>query len=98
MHFPNGAGHSVAGAQRRSHMLTRTTTDETRTSMTERCHRCGGLMVKEKFTVDFAALDFEGWRCVVCGEIIDPLIMANRKAHRAKVLPAPRLRTLKPVR
>jgi len=55
-------------------------------------------MVKEKFTVDFAALDFEGWRCLVCGEIIDPLIMDNRKAHRAKVLPAPRMRTLKPVR
>ncbi len=76
-------------------MSTRT---ETQTNTTERCHRCGGLMVKEKFTVDFAALDFEGWRCLVCGEIIDPLIMDNRKAHRAKVLPAPRMRTLKPVR
>lgn len=74
------------------------TQTQTQTSTTERCHRCGGLMVKEKFTVDFAALDFEGWRCVVCGEIIDPLIMANRNAYGAKKRPAPSMRTLRPVR
>lgn len=70
---------------------------QVQTGTTERCHRCGGFMVKEKFTVDFAALDFEGWRCVVCGEITDPLIMANRMASRTKARPI-RMRTPKPRR
>jgi hypothetical protein len=27
---------------------------------------------------DTGALNFAGWRCVACGEILDPLIMKNR--------------------
>jgi hypothetical protein len=41
------------------------------------CHRCGGLMVPE--------LVFEvgsvNWRCVSCGERIDPVILAHRKKN-----------------
>lgn len=28
---------------------------------------------------DTGLFRFDGWRCMVCGEIIDPLILANRK-------------------
>ena len=43
------------------------------------CPRCDGLMLQEVF-VDFAGMDgsFEGWRCLVCGEIVDPVIASNR--------------------
>ena len=43
------------------------------------CPRCDGLMLQEVF-VDFAGMDgsFEGWRCLVCGEIVDPVITRNR--------------------
>jgi DNA-directed RNA polymerase subunit RPC12/RpoP len=42
-----------------------------------RCHRCGSVMVYERFY----GLDeqFSGWRCVLCGEIIDHVILENRQ-------------------
>jgi len=46
----------------------------------DRCHRCGGLMVKEK-VFELGSFD---WRCVSCGERIDPVIIAHRQAHRSK--------------
>lgn len=48
----------------------------------DRCHRCGGLMVHEK-VFELGAFD---WRCVSCGERIDPVILAHREAHRSKSL------------
>ncbi len=48
----------------------------------DRCHRCGGLMVPEKV---FETGSFD-WRCVSCGERIDPVILSHRQAHRAKDL------------
>lgn len=44
------------------------------------CMRCHGLMVVDRF-VDLEAseqAEFTGWRCVLCGSIIDPVITANR--------------------
>ena len=38
--------------------------------------RCGGAMIYEKFYGDCE--HFFGWRCVVCGEIIDQVILENR--------------------
>ena len=43
---------------------------------TLRCTRCGGIMSYEKFYGDCE--HFFGWRCVVCGEIIDQVILENR--------------------
>jgi hypothetical protein len=40
-----------------------------------RCGRCGGLMVPEYI----AELNEECWKCVVCGERVDPLILAHRE-------------------
>ncbi len=41
-----------------------------------RCHRCSGMMVYEKFYGDCEY--FFGWRCVVCGEIVNQIILENR--------------------
>jgi len=40
-----------------------------------RCGRCGGLMVREYV----AELTGECWKCVVCGERVDLLILAHRE-------------------
>lgn len=45
----------------------------------DRCHRCGGFMVQEK-VFEIGSFD---WHCVNCGERIDPLILAHRRAHRS---------------
>lgn len=37
------------------------------------CGRCGGLMVAETYE------DFRGRRCVLCGDRIDPVILARRR-------------------
>ena len=44
------------------------------------CHRCGGFMVSEPF---FEAGSVN-WRCVSCGERIDPVILAHRKKNVAR--------------
>lgn len=46
----------------------------------ERCHRCGGLMVPEK-VFELGAFD---WRCVSCGERIDPVILSHRQKDLAR--------------
>lgn len=41
------------------------------------CERCGGLMVSEDDG------DFNGWRCILCGERIDTAILAQRRKAEA---------------
>ncbi len=41
-----------------------------------KCHRCGGVMVYEKFYG--ICEEFFGWRCIFCGEIVDQVILENR--------------------
>jgi len=48
----------------------------------ERCARCGGLMVTEQcfdFLDDSGHLSFFARRCVQCGELVDPVILRNRR-------------------
>jgi len=47
-----------------------------------KCHRCGSLMVVEKF-YDICE-SFFGWRCVLCGEIVDRLILENRNRNKLR--------------
>ena len=46
----------------------------------DRCHRCAGLMVPER-VFEIGSVD---WRCVSCGERIDPVILAHRQKNLAR--------------
>jgi hypothetical protein len=50
-----------------------------------KCNRCGRAMVYEQFFGDQER--FWGWRCIFCGEIVDDVILENRRWLRAKVVP-----------
>ena len=52
----------------------------TQQSYSDCCHRCGGLMVSEPL-FEAGSVD---WRCVSCGERIDPVILAHRKKNVAR--------------
>lgn len=48
-----------------------------------RCQRCGGKMIFEKF-YDVNSV-FYGWHCVICGEILDPVILLHRLSQDADI-------------
>ncbi len=46
------------------------------------CPRCKSGMIEETFEDlqdDTGAICFYGFRCIICGEILDPVIIANRE-------------------
>ena len=46
------------------------------------CPKCNGLMAYEEFADyfdDTGQLSFNGWRCLICGKLLDPVIDANQK-------------------
>jgi DNA-directed RNA polymerase subunit RPC12/RpoP len=50
--------------------------------MAMRCPKCNGVMNFEEFLYGGGGeipWSYEGWRCVYCGEIIDPMILLNRE-------------------
>lgn len=51
------------------------------------CHRCGGLMVPESVH-ELRSYD---WRCISCGERIDPVILAHRGQELARAEAGPLL-------
>jgi len=50
-------------------------------TQTDSCHRCGGLMLEERVS-EIGSIN---WRCVGCGERIDPVILAHRQKDLARV-------------
>ncbi len=64
---------------KRTTMLTREAsgTERAEGERPNRCDRCGGLLVREGFE-EGAGLA-EGWRCVICGERLDAIILKNRR-------------------
>lgn len=48
-----------------------------------KCLRCGGKMIFEKF-YDVNNIFF-GWHCVICGEILDPIILLHRLSGDANL-------------
>ncbi len=45
------------------------------------CGRCGGCMMRESFSDlqdDTGRVWFEGWRCINCGEVVDPVVLTHR--------------------
>jgi len=58
------------------------------------CARCQGLMVSDRFTDlldDSGQLRFNGWRCIICGDVVDPIIVQNRN-HKPATSSRPRPR------
>ena len=51
------------------------------------CARCGGLMVTE-FCMDLlnsiGETEFAAKRCVQCGEVVDPVILRNRRTRQER--------------
>ncbi len=58
------------------------------------CGRCGGLIVHDFFLDlldDTGHFEFQGTRCVQCGDLTDPVILQNR-ARQSRAVEAQRLR------
>jgi len=45
-----------------------------------KCYRCGGMMIHEKVYSEAEQLRI--WRCILCGEYIDPVILENRQYQK----------------
>src|SRR5574341_277486 len=48
-----------------------------------RCQRCRGCMVRDHFMDVLnvsGEMDFEGWRCLNCGDITDPVIVRHHQS------------------
>jgi|GEM_PF-1808189 len=43
-----------------------------------RCQRCTGMMVKDRALDEIGRANHFIFRCVSCGDIIDPVILINR--------------------
>jgi len=53
------------------------------------CPRCQSVMVKDVFEDlgdDTGTLCFNGWRCIICGEILDPVIVRNRETRPSPLI------------
>lgn len=49
------------------------------------CPRCHNLMVEETFVdreTSPSVSSFTGWRCLICGEILDSIILEHRRVQR----------------
>ena len=45
------------------------------------CQRCNGLMIHDSFLDlrdDTGRLGFDGWKCINCGEVVDPVVLTHR--------------------
>jgi hypothetical protein len=54
------------------------------------CPKCHGLMIYDRvYDPEEAIFDLSIWRCLNCGETLDPLILQNRmkQEQEAKALP-----------
>src|SRR5262245_30277887 len=56
------------------------------------CTRCGGLMVTD-FCMDLlfctGETEFAAQRCVQCGEVVDPVILKNRRTQQTPMAGQP---------
>jgi hypothetical protein len=59
--------------------------------------RCQGVVMPSKQKeMGSLTLCFSGWRCVLCGSIIDSVIDANRKCHQESMSRRAHLLCLEP--
>ena len=65
------------------------------------CPRCEGFMVTTQVNEPWSSVMVDGWRCLLCGENIDPVIEVNRMGHappvqsRARVPGTPTVKSAK---
>jgi hypothetical protein len=62
-----------------------------------KCARCHGLMVAVKMTEVPTCQSVAGWRCLLCGEMTDAGIEANRKGHHEPATSRARLPIVSPL-
>jgi hypothetical protein len=75
-------GTALAGTQQQS--IEATAQSWARIQSEDRCSRCSGLMVAE-WCEDLS--DYRAQRCVQCGEVIDPVILQNRRQFGTTIGP-----------
>ena len=46
-----------------------------------KCLRCRGAVIYDKFYGPYE--QFWGWKCLICGEIVDPVILESRQLMNA---------------
>ena len=55
------------------------------------CRRCQGCMTRDHFLdLQESGGDWwlEGWRCINCGHVFDPVLEKNRRLHAAALIAA----------
>lgn len=62
------------------------------------CVRCHGLMTRVTMEEPSSADVIIGWRCLLCGETVDPGIEANRASHCPPVRNRARVPGSSPIR
>lgn len=63
------------------------------------CPRCQSLMMVDMFEDlldDSGVLSFRAWRCIPCGEVIDPVILKNQLERPSPKIGRARLRRTSP--
>ena len=53
------------------------------------CARCGGLLLTQHYIDlldDTGQIDITAWHCTMCGEVIDPVILKNRRSPPPNLL------------
>jgi tRNA(Ile2) C34 agmatinyltransferase TiaS len=50
-------------------------------TLTDRCHRCGGIMQEEE-VFEIGSSD---WHCLSCGDRIDRVILAHRRESLTRI-------------
>ncbi|MBA5866818.1 MAG: hypothetical protein GDA67_09025 [Nitrospira sp. CR1.3] len=53
-----------------------------------KCERCGGLTIDVSFfggVTATGAWEYDGWKCLNCGYVTDPLILKNRTARSQRM-------------
>jgi hypothetical protein len=46
------------------------------------CPKCGGKVTPEKLHTEQGL--FDGWRCIMCGDVFDELILEHRKFQKGE--------------
>ena len=50
-----------------------------------KCPRCNNVMIQDKFYGPYDS--FWGWKCLICGELVDQVILENRELIRMGRVP-----------